>query len=360
MRGPSNNRLVSAFLFAIVLIAMLYSGFWYKTMQKTEEGLVSSLRDILGGDIYYDHAEWEYDLSKVGITVKNAVAHFRDDEKDIKYIHTFGDLKVESDFFQNFHILINLPQQQTIKVEKNDEIINEYRVSLVNSLLSFYPNIEGGELIFSTDAIHIIDKDNDKIISGNDLYFVKNGGGRTVTPNSWRISSNKFNWYMPIIDKPLSLYSFLFDAQLRRFPSLTIRDVYGLLLEKDKMIYSNLISDFFVDLNKRGSTITINEVRLAKEKGDWTAISGDMVFDDDLNPSGLFSVNTNQAMDVTQWLQSKYLVDGNFLDQNRNLNKLFSKKDLLSISLSLKADATYINGLTAGSPQPVTGIMGIK
>jgi hypothetical protein len=360
MRGPSNNRLISAFLFALVLIAMLYSVFWYHTMKKTEEGLVSSLRDILGGDIYYDHAEWEYDITKVGITVKNTVAHFKDDKRNLKYIHSLGDLKVESDFFQNFHILINLPQQQNIKIEQNKKIISEYRIALNNAALSFYPNIEGGELIFSTDAIHIIDKKDNKLLSGSDLYFIKSGGGRTVTPHSWRISTNKLNWHLPILDTPLNLYSVLFDTKLRRFPTLTMKDLYAFMLEKDRIKYSNLIIDFFSDLNKRGSTIAINEVRLSKDKDDWTALSGDIDFGENLKPNGLLSVNTNQPMDVNNWLVGKNIVRGNFLSQNRTLNKLFRKPDLLSMSLSLKGDVSYINGLVAGDSQPITSILGIK
>jgi hypothetical protein len=327
-------------------------------MKKTEEGLVTNLRDILGGNIYYDYAVWDYDLTKIGITVKNAVAQFEDEERGIKYVHRMGDLEVESDFFQNFHIIIRLPQQQHVSLEKEGKTTAEYRISLDNASLSFYPNIEGGELVFSTDALHVANSKSGKLIAGNDFYFIKSGGGRTVHPNTWRISVNKLNWNIPVFDTPLDLDSLVFDAKLRRFPRLTMQDLYAVMLEVDKDTYGELVTGFFEDLYQRGATLELNEVGVVKDDRGWTSASGHINFDESLKPIGLISINTNQAKTVTEWLQHKMMVRDNFLSQNHNINKLFNTKELLSISLSLKGDTSYLNGLTAGDLQPITALLG--
>lgn len=361
MRTPSNSRFTSAFLFALTLLIVIYTSFWFYTMQKTEEGLVASLRDILGGDISYDQAEWNYDLSRINITVTNTVSRFKNKTTGDTYIHHLGDLSVSSDIFQNFHVVIEFPQQQRIKVEKERKIVDSYLLNLDGARLSFYPNIEGGELEFVTDAIHIVDKNQNKVLSSSDMFFTKSGGGRTVKPNAWKFSANKMNWYIPIFDEPVSMYSFLFNAQLQRFPTMSMKDIYAFLLQRDKADFNTLLSNLFHDLHQRGSTVDMRELRIVAEKGDWSSAQGDLFFDDQLRPFGMLSISTNQAMEVVRWLTDKGIMVPEFLEENNNIRKLLKKRNaVLELSLQLKSGIAYFNGLTSGKAGSILDIINIS
>ncbi len=346
-------RVISAFLFASVLMVICYSGFWYYSMIRAQESLMHVVSDMWGAEVSYDKTEVRYDPVQVHVGLKNLEVAFSDEDNTF-YSILVDDVDFKADFFGAYKLDIGLPKSFTFKIQPMGGEVKRYDIQMEGGSFAIFPEQNEISLSFLVAMVR----------EGGE-EFLRIGIGDVVLKNE----GNKFAFNTLLKDvkgqlfndgKQIDMSSLMLQGDVTNAP-----DFYEILLAvlKDRSVanFEEIQKNIIKYAVAHDTALSIEDVSWWEGKKQSVSIKAGVRLDERERLWGEIEIATSKQQLFTELLTRTKLLGFDDLEFNFSLKKVMERQHQAPFRYTIRINQgdVMVSGIKAGVAPSLGGMLGI-
>lgn len=346
-------RVVSAFLFSLVLLAISCVGFWFFMMQSFETRLKDSLTSAFGGAVKYSHIRWELEPTKIHQTIRNMQLTVPVSEA---YELTFdvGNARIEANFFEDYKLNITLPKSINIHVKQNGKELTVLTSYIENGDLSYYQDGDRHhELALNFMTFILKTKHEESLVRASDGFI-------NMTRNSRDHTTVLFN-KPHIMGVNTALDSLFFDIDQSTVRQL-IPLMFAVVQNPTTLTYSKAVNALLTESVANRNLFSIYDARLS-----WAdkaiGFKGAVRVLPSLKPYGEVTLSASTGADFKRTLAQSRVLQNVNLSHSRAVQSMLRDhiEDTYTGTLGFTEDGMFtLNEIAIGESSAIPHILRIQ
>ncbi len=340
-------RFIAALLFAIALLAVSYAGTWWFAANQVEKQILATLNELTNNQLEIATTARHFLPTQTEITLHDVTLPLPLDSTHTLTLR-MGDMTIRNDLFGNYIISIELPREIKATLVTAQKDI-DYQIFIERGRLTFYPQINGGELNLSAYNFALKPSDTSKPafeLKLGDSYAIING--RNGFKLSLQQAKINFNQHQPWWTFDLLSAEFL----LPRHKTITQQLSGPLLAGNGPLLEQNWLNNL-ANLQPierlmllESFTFRNNDYQLSAQ-GLWG-------MDQKRQPTGDLRLVTNNLDATLNGLLSLELVNPKIIAESRWLERLIRRSGLSKqVRLHMSRGQLMFNNTPIGEVPPL-------
>ncbi|MDD9911746.1 MAG: hypothetical protein OXQ96_01700 [Alphaproteobacteria bacterium] len=339
-------RFLSAFLFALTLLAIGVGGFWFYAVNQAEVRLVNTVSEMLGARLSYQSVQRHYVLGRIQMTLKGAVL----EGKELRY--RLGDVDFESDFLGRYKLGMKFPKEQTLEILNRGKVAKIYQIHMENGGIQFFPSTN--EVVFSHLTVLVQDNGVEILRTGivdmtaqfEDVHVLN----ASVTLK--KVVSSLFK------GNDLDVPSLLFKGRIINFSNDWLDSLTTVLRSRDQDVLIERLGTIFEDIQRKQAYVEIEDLIYSRED-DSFSMQGQLGLDERVRPLGDIRILVSQPMLLRKILEQSHLLSTSDLVVNTELTRVLEREQQTPYSYRVRfANGSMIaDSLNIGVISPLPDLL---
>lgn len=357
MRAKTFIRLLSAFLFAVVVLVAAHFGVWWFYAEKVETHVRNTLAHIPGVEFRLGVAERSGYPFNVQLDFHTAGVKWQSADGEVGIDYAVDKMIVTAEMLSWDKVTVQLGKNQKLVVTMDDEKAIDFNVLMEGGLLTLVSYDDTQEAAFNFNAMSLMHEQRPVVrLTASYLTRVKE---TTTGANSWRTSVNNLVFDESYFGRQQSIERLLADFTLSR----NLKDQHVSLLKAlfshDEIRREKIVA-FLRDLQQSNMGLHLNGFQYNQDPF-WVTLRGDVKLDSELRPQGNMSMSTNAIDFVMLYLKDYHDVDHAALLRNKFLYRLVTgDRETLNLNLGFDRGQLTMNGLPVGFVYALPAMMTFK
>lgn len=229
-------RVVSAFLFSLVLLALSCVGFWFFMMESFEARLKDSLNSVFGGAVKYSNIRWELEPFKIHQTIRNMQLTVPVSD-GYQLAFDVGNAQIKANFFEDYRLNVTLPKIINVHVLHSGEEITTLKAYLEGGELGYYQDGDRHHELSLNFMTFILNAASDvNLIRANDgfINITRNSRDHTTVlfnnPEIWGVNTRLDSLFLDIEQDTVRQLMPLMFAVVKKPTTSTYKTALDMLL----------------------------------------------------------------------------------------------------------------------------------
>ena len=355
-------RLLSAFLFSVVILAIGHFGAWWFAARQAEQQVMGTLQQMPGVSLTHGAVSYQGYPTKVTLAVKGLKFNWVNAAKDMRAELDAGDVTISTGMFNLNKTEVALARQQHLAVYGHGKLLRKFDVVMEGGRLSNFVRGNSTEHTLSVDTLTLWDvtqpNQRTAALRSTASYITRETpGARTAA--DWRLSFNNLHVGPSLVGTTQQADRLLFSVGTPAGLFQTQGDTLLHLIAVEAPVRQQALRQFLVALQRSGAAFYVDGMQLNQGKF-WFTLRGLFQVAESGQPQMSGSVNTNNLEKTLDFLVANKLAERTQLDNNRGLERLLRPQDgTYNLALEVDEGRCSLNGIQVGIAPTLQQLFGL-
>lgn len=299
-------RMISATLFALVLLVIAYGAFWFSAFRYAESVLSDLAMRRMGVTATFNAPQWLPEPARVAVRLPKVEARFVPAGTSVSVVAKLSEVQLFSGFFDNGqHMVIRLPQSFEVMTSFNGSS-RTFTVITSRGEIGFL----GDQLRMTADTLRLMDS------QGNQLLSLQDGTFNQKNDSVVRIMAKRVDGAVGNVD------DFVLEATLKAMPNVlggAWRVVHGGQRADVQDWFKNIAS-----MLQRGGVIDVTQF-LFRQGDIEGSLFGQISSDSAGYPNSELTLMSSSDKASKEWISRSGLIRSANLEEEMRLKQVYKK-----------------------------------